>query len=233
MKQWILILLLGMVSLPACKNEAGAGKPDTAQKNEEPSENTEIPENEVAAGMTEDYLNMGRLVWQKPEVVMRLMGDVSNKTVADIGAGRGFFALRLAPMAKKVIALDIYPEFTNYLDSIKVYELPENIQSRLETRLSEPDLPKLGPNEADVVLIVNTYMYLADRVDYLRKLKPCIAKGGKLVIVDFKKKRTPRGPPNKYRVPLFQAEEELYQAGYTNIITDDTSLDYQYIITAE
>lgn len=233
MKQWMIFFLIGMTFLAACKPEADPGNKQNDPPVESDTPKTNVQSPEFGSGITEDYVNLGRLVWQKPEVVMRLMGDLSGKTVADIGAGRGFFALRMAPLAKKVIALDIYPEFTNYLDSIKVNELEEHIQSRLETRLSKPDIPNLAPGEADIVLIVNTYMYLSDRVDYLKKLKPCIAEGGKLVIVDFKKKRTPRGPPNKYRVELFQAEEELYQAGYSNIITDDTSLDYQYIITAE
>ncbi len=233
MKHWMIIFLIGVAFLAACRPETDPGNKNNDLPVQSDTPKTTVQPTESGTGITEDYVNMGRLVWQKPEVVMRLLGDLSGKTVADIGAGRGFFALRIAPLAKKVIALDIYPEFTNYLDSIKLYELEEQFQDRLETRLSQPDTPNLAPGEADIVLIVNTYMYLSDRIGYLKKLKPCIAAGGKLVIVDFKKKRTPRGPPNKYRVELFQAEEELYQAGYSNIITDDTSLDYQYIITAE
>ncbi len=184
-------------------------------------------------GFAEDYVNTNRVIWQKPEMIINLMGELKNKTVADIGAGRGFFALRLAPKAEKVIAIDILPRFIDYLDSVKVMELPENIQPKLETRLAEPNDPNLNPSEADLVLIVNTYMYIKDRTSYLQTLKEGIREGGKLLIVDFKKKRTPIGPPSDIRIPLFQVEEELYEAGYRDISTNDTALDYQYILTAQ
>lgn len=186
-----------------------------------------------SAGFTEDYINTNRLIWQKPDMVIELLGDLSDKTVADIGAGTGFFALRLAPKAEKVIAIDIDARFMDYLDSVKVMELPENVQGQLETRLGLPDNPRLAPNEADIVLIVNTYMWIKDKTEYLRTLKEGIKKGGKLLIIDFKKKRTPIGPYTKDRVPLYEVEDQLYNAGYTNIQTNDTALDYQYIVIAE
>lgn len=184
-------------------------------------------------GFTEDYLNTNRGIWQKPEMVINLLGSLENKTVADIGAGKGFFALRMAPKAKKVIAIDIDPRFVTLLDSLKQQELPPDIQPRLETRLGTPDDPRLQPGEADIVLIVNTYMYIKNRVAYLETLKEGISNGGTLLIIDFKKKRTPLGPPSQFRIPLYQVEEELYEAGYSNIQTNDTALDYQYIIVAE
>ena len=184
-------------------------------------------------GFDKDYTNTNRVIWQKPEMVIELLGDVQNKTVADIGAGTGFFALRLAPEAGKVIAVDIDSRFTEYLDSVKVFELPENMQDRLETRLAEPADPRLSPNEADVVMIVNTYMYINNRVPYLKNLRKALKPGGRLLIIDFKKKRTPIGPPSEIRIPLYKVEEELYEAGYQNIQTNDTALDYQYILMAE
>ena len=184
-------------------------------------------------GFDKDYTNTNRVIWQKPEMVIELLGDVRNKTVADIGAGTGFFALRLAPEAGKVIAVDIDSRFTEYLDSVKVFELPENMQDRLETRLAEPADPRLSPNEADVVMIVNTYMYIYNRVPYLKNLRKALKPGGRLLIIDFKKKRTPIGPPSEIRIPLYKVEEELYEAGYQNIQTNDTALDYQYILMAE
>ncbi|MFN7118507.1 MAG: class I SAM-dependent methyltransferase [Saprospiraceae bacterium] len=184
-------------------------------------------------GITEDYENTDRVIWQKPDLVIDLLGDLTGKTVADIGAGTGFFALRLAPQAKKVIAIDIDQRFVNYLDSVKVLELPENLQSHLESRLARPDDPNLKAGEADVVLIVNTFMYIRNRVEYLAILKKGMSNGGKLIIVDFKKKRTPIGPPSDIRLPIHEVEEALYTAGFKNIETNDTALDYQYFVMAE
>jgi SAM-dependent methyltransferase len=180
-----------------------------------------------------EYESKDRVFWQKPNLVIDQLGDLSDKVVADIGAGSGYFSRRLAYKAKKVLAVDIEQRFIEFMDSIKVVELPEEFQDRFETRLAEPMDAKLNPNEVDVVLIVNTYIYLADRVAYLKHLKPSLKKGGRLVIVDFKKKRIPMNqPPAELRIPLYQVEMELTTAGYRLLRSDDTSLDYQYIIIA-
>ncbi len=189
----------------------------------------------VTSGLTKDYLNTNRGIWQKPELILQLLGNLEDKVVADIGAGTGFFAFRLAPKAKKVIAVDINPVYTRTLDSLKVFRLADDIQERLETRLGKESTPNLKDEEVDIAIIVNTFVYIRDKVGYLRALKKGISKGGKLLIIEFKKKRLPEfvEPTQKYRLPLHEAEKMLYSAGYKNIEANDTALDYQYILVAE
>lgn len=184
-------------------------------------------------GFGADYENQNRVIWQKPEMVLDMMGDLSNKNVADIGAGTGHFALRLAKKAKSVIAIDIDKKFTNYIDSVKVLELPETYQGRLTTRLASEDNPNLNDNELDYAVVVNTYMYVGNRVNWLKQIVKGLKSNGKVMLIDFKKKKTPVGPPSEYRVPLYIAERELEQAGFINIQTNDTALDYQYIVVGE
>lgn len=187
-------------------------------------------------GFRASYENTERVVWQRPNLIIGLLGngDLSQKTIVDIGAGTGFFAKRISPLAEKVIALDIDQSFLNYIDSTKVLELPKEFQGRLETRLTPRDAPNLKPNEADGILIVNTFMYIENKLEYLQKLKPCLKYGGRLVIVDFKRKRTEIGPlPRERRMPLYEVEDMLYEAGYRNIQSIDTQLNYQYILIAE
>jgi len=186
--------------------------------------------------MTDDYSNTNRYIWQKPELVLDRMGDISNKVVADIGAGTGFFAFRLTPLAKKVIAIDIDRNLVNYVDSIRTVELSDSDQNKLEARLADPNDPHLKANEVNVVLMVNTYLYLSNRVEYLQNLKKGIAPGGKIIIVDVKRHRLPQGeflPPLAIRVPQYQVEEELEQAGFELLNSDDTSLIYQYMVVAQ
>ncbi|MEY2904391.1 MAG: hypothetical protein RJA52_407 [Bacteroidota bacterium] len=183
-------------------------------------------------GIREDYLNTNRGIWQKPDLIMELLGDLENKTVADIGAGSGFFTMKILPYAEKVIAIDIDPMFISILDSLKKESLPESQQWRMETRLADPNRAPLNPGEVDVVLIVNTFMYIQDRVAYLKSLKENLKPGGKIVIIDFKKKITSVGPPKPIRLALDILEDELYEAGFDYIQTNDTYLDYQYIIIA-
>lgn len=230
--KWFSALLL-LVGLAACRpqsaGESPTGKDDLLHEMVDTSDKPQ----ERRPGFTDDYTSTNRGIWQKPELIIDLLGTLDNKTVADIGAGTGFFSFRIAPKAKKVIAIDIDPRFVEYLDSARVRELPPSIQNRIEPRLAAPDNPNLAPKEADIVLIVNTYMYIKNRVAYLKNLKTGLTDGGTLIIVDFKKKRTPLGPPAELRIPLFQTEEELYEAGYRNIQTNDTALDYQYIVIAQ
>lgn len=175
-----------------------------------------------------------RDVWQRPEVVIGKMGDLSTKTVADIGAGSGFFSRRLAQQAKKVIAVEVDERFIQFMDSIKRVELKPEYQRRFETRLATPSDPKLKPGEADIVLVVNTYIYIQNRVAYLKNLLNVLPEGGKIIVVDFKKKRMPiKYPSASVRMELYEVENELEAAGFSNFQSDDCSLDYQYIVMAE
>lgn len=220
-----------LLSIPACQNTSQRGS--NTNSDSSPGTAQDTPVVRTTEGLKEDYINENRVIWQKPDLVMQIMGDLEDKTVADIGAGSGFFSLRLARKAAKVIAIDIDLQSISELDSIRIMELPERFQDRLELRLTESNASSLRPGEADVVLIVNTIIYIPNRIEYLKKLKDGIAEGGQLIIIDFKKKRTPVGPPNSIRIPDFQIEEELSQAGYKNIQVNDTALDFQYVIIAE
>jgi len=231
-KPFCNLLVLCTLSLWACQPSGSSnGAGDNTTSHQELPDTFNMPAKDTVK-ILEDYESTNRVVWQKPEVVIDLLGNLEGKTVADIGAGTGFFAFRLAPKAKKVIAIDIDPRFVTYLDSLKSFELPEKVQDKLEARLALPNDPRLAPGEADVVIIVNTFMYIRDRASYLEILKKGLSDGGTLLIIDFKKKRTPLGPPSQIRVPLFEVEEMLIAAGYREVTTNDTALDYQYIVTA-
>ena len=184
-------------------------------------------------GFDADYGGLNRTIWNKPEQVMDLLGDLTEKTVADIGAGTGFFSLRLAGKADKVIALDIDPTYVSLLDSVKRVQLPAALHNRLETRLATPDDPKLQSHEIDAALLANVYMYMRNRVSYLRKVKASMRPGGKLLIIDFKKKALPLGPPVDIKLSMETVERELRQAGFKNVHADAELLDYQYIVMGQ
>ena len=175
-----------------------------------------------------------RDIWQKPGIVINKLGDLKGKVVADIGAGPyGFFTFQIANKSevKKIIAIDIDKEAVQSIETTKII-LSEDVRNRIETRLVESHDPKLSPGEADIVLIVNTYTYFDNPEAYLKNVKKGIAADGKLVIIDFKKRNTPVGPPINYRTAIGKVEQDLMKAGYTNIESDDQTLEYQYIIIA-
>jgi ubiquinone/menaquinone biosynthesis C-methylase UbiE len=217
---FFFLLLTGLFS---CTTEPAEQQTDPAAQEEE------IP----STGFYDDYEGTNRVIWQKPEMVINLLGDLDNKTVADIGAGSGHFSKRLVEKAKKVIAIDIDQRFIHFLDSIRIHEIPEEFRDRLEPRLAEPNDPHLQPEEVDAVLIVNTFMYMEDRQAYLENLSEALTSGGKILIIDFKKKATPIGPPVPVRLDGDTVINDLKETGFKNITIDNDKLQYQYIVMAE
>ncbi len=174
-----------------------------------------------------------RTSWQKPELIIQQMGNISNKTVADIGAGTGYFSFQLMHKAKKVIAIDIDENMIALLDAF-MGSLSEKMSEKIETRLALPNNPLLKKDEADIALFVNVVPYMQDRTAYFSDLKQNLADKGMVMIVDFKTRRLPiEAPPYEERVLPHIVEEELYNAGFSRVYIDDSTLDYQYIITAQ
>lgn len=223
----------------ACRHESPnvADAPSLAREKAAPATSVSepVPLPKTGAGNFEslvaDYESKERGIWQKPELVISLLGDLSDKTVADIGAGTGYFTFRMVPKAKKVIGIDIDQRFINFLDSVNV-RLPEQYRKRFESRLAKPDDPLLKAGEADAVVVVNTYGYIQNRVQYLKTLSKGMSLGAKLLIIDFKKNNLPIGPPDEFKVALAQVEKELISAGFAIEKIDSETLDYQYIILA-
>jgi SAM-dependent methyltransferase len=180
---------------------------------------------------SEYYESQSRVIWQKPELVLSLLGDLRGKTVADIGAGTGFFSFRIANQGAKVIAIDVDPRAIAWIDGEKT-RYPIEVQSLLQTRLADSNNPNLGPAEVDVVLMVNTYIYLSDRIQYFKGLRDGLKRGAEIIIIDFKDEDTPLGPSPEERVSVNQVQSELASAGYRIIMTDEDALQYQYIIKA-
>ena len=130
-----------------------------------------------------------RVLWQKPNTVLEELGDLSDKIVADLGAGTGFFSFRMLPRAEKVIALEIDTTVIAFMEKTRE-RLPEELKQKLEIRLVKSDDPGLSAKEVDVILIVNTVAYLSNRSVYFQKLKDALKDEGKIVIIDFKKNQT-------------------------------------------
>ncbi len=180
--------------------------------------------------LLDEYEDPQRGTWQNPDLVLRKLGSLQGKVVADIGAGSGYFTFPIARQAARVIAIDIEEEFLDYIEERKL-ELPQRLADAIETRLTNADDPNLKPNEADVVLMVNVYYYLNDRVSYMRKVRDGLSADGILALVDFKTGEMPVGPGGD-KVPAEEALGDLQKAGFSVMEIDTTSLEYQYIIIA-
>lgn len=177
--------------------------------------------------------NKSRDVWQRPSDVLDFLGDISGKTIADIGAGTGFFSFRLLFRNAKVIAIDIDPAMIEIVEGFKL-NLSQDMQSKIQSRLALPNDPKLKQNEADIILIINTVGFIESRDAYLKNLYDKLPEGGKIMIVDFKENDMPVSfaPSIEYRVSVEKMKGELEKAGFTIQEANKEILDYQYVIVA-
>lgn len=172
-----------------------------------------------------------RLQWQKPDVVVDKMG-LEGKVVADLGAGTGYFSVRLAASASRVIAIDIDERFLNYIEGRKAQLDPE-VAGRISTRLAEENDSRLEDGEVDKILTVNTYHHFNDRVNYFSQLKNALKDGGSLWVIDFKPGDLPYGPPSEMKIDPDQIETELKEAGYSAVSVDSETLPHQFILIAK
>jgi len=207
------------------------GKDSDAPVKIQDSTEAEIPTSELE--IIDNTPN--RSSWQNPNLVINRMGDLEGKVVADIGADVGYFAFRLILKKAKVIAVDIDPESIQRMDDFALNNLNREQRNRFETRLAEAMDPYLSKNEIDMAILMNIINYFEDKKAYLGSLKESIKPGGSIMIMDAKMKRLPEVlefPPKENRIYAAVIEELLYELGYVDIVVDDTTLDYQYIITA-
>lgn len=162
---------------------------------------------------------------QLPNEVIAKLALQNNDVIADIGAGTGYFALRIAAAYPEVtvIAADSEPEMVAYLQ----YQAAARKLENLEPIVIDSASPVL-PVKANVALTVNTYHHIDNRVEYLRNVRGSMAPGARIAVIDFNM-ASPEGPPPEHRVPMAQVVEEFTQAGYT-LVEDCGLLPFQYFL---
>lgn len=179
--------------------------------------------------LIKNFESAERDAYQKPKEVLAYLGDLKDKKIMDIGAGSGYFSVKLAEKGGQVIAADVNDEFQAALKK----RIEDNNLKNIELRKIPYDSPNLSDEEVDMVLIVNTYHHIENRDDYFAKVKKGIKPSGELVVIDYYKTEIPVGPPVNHKVSMDVVITELKKAGYTRFDVDVDLLPYQYIIKAQ
>lgn len=169
-----------------------------------------------------------RDAYQHPDKVLDWLGKLEGKTVADIGAGSGYFSVKLARRGAKVIAADVDDGFLEHLRRRVANEALRNVEVRKVPYAS----PGLAAGEADVVFLVNTYHHIENRAEYFAHVRTGLAKDGRLVVVDYFKTDVPVGPPPAHKLAIDEIVAELKQAGFTRFEVNVDLLPYQFLIRA-
>jgi ubiquinone/menaquinone biosynthesis C-methylase UbiE len=152
-----------------------------------------------------------RDAWQKPHEVIEALKLAPDAAIADIGAGTGYFAVRLAHMVPqgRVYAVDIEPDMVKYLRERAMKEKLHNLVP-IAGAADDAGLPE----KADVILLVDVYHHIDQRDRYFSRLRGSLKSGGRLAIIDFRLD-SPAGPPRAARIAPERVVAELKAAGYT------------------
>lgn len=181
--------------------------------------------------MIEVFEDPQRDAWQQPDrVVDAIPAPTKDGTVADIGAGSGYFTRRLAMLVPegRVYAVDVDGEFEDYLlENREGWGTPN-----IEPHLAHYDDPMLPEGSLDVVFSANTYAFIRGRVPYFTRVRSTLKPEGRLVLLDFRPDATPPegiAPAPQHRVSAEVAKRELAQAGFA-VEAEETFLPHQWFL---
>jgi predicted methyltransferase len=163
--------------------------------------------------------------WQKPHEVIQALALKPDAVVADIGAGTGYFAARLANMLPqgRVYAVDTEPDMVRHLVERARREGLKN----LIPQAGGNDNPRL-PQHADLALLVDVYHHIERREAYFRTLASALTPGGRVAIIDFRMD-SPDGPPQAARIAPDRVKAEMRAAGF-ELVNEHAFLPKQYFL---
>lgn len=137
------------------------------------------------------------------ERVIALLGIGPGLQVADIGAGSGYYTVRLARRVGPtghVFAEDIVP---GYLDRLAGRVASEGLAGSVTLVRGEPHDPRLPPRSVDLALLVHMYHEIAQPYGLLWNLRPALRPGARLAVIDARKSTERHGtPPDLLRCEL-------------------------------
>jgi len=172
-----------------------------------------------------------RDTWQKPEQIMDALGIAEGSTVADIGAGSGWFTIRLARRVGPngtVYAEDVQRQMLEATRRRITREGLRNIQTRLGTA-TDPNLPA---KSIDAILVVDVYPEVEDRVAFLRSLAAALKANGRIGVVNYKTGQGGPGPASDanegVRVDASAVEADAKAAGLQ--VVSRATLPFQYLL---
>lgn len=146
---------------------------------------------------------------EAPAAAVEALGVQRGMTIADVGAGTGYFSIRLARLvgpSGKVYANDIQPEMLERLRSRAQREGLGNI----ETVLGSESDPKLPTGRMDLVLLVDVYHEFAQPQAMLRNIRAALKPDGRLVLLEYRKEdpNVPIRPEHKMSIAEVKTEVE-------------------------
>jgi SAM-dependent methyltransferase len=176
-----------------------------------------LPKFDDPAQWSKAFDDPARDKWQMPDRVIAALALPSNAVVADIGAGTGYLAARLARHLKDgvVYAVDIEQAMVAHLAARAKASGLANLRAVLGTATS-PNLPE----PVDLAVLLNVYHHIDARPAYFKRLRASLKAGGRVAIIDYRPD-APQGPPKSHRIASARILSEMTSAGYRPVASHD------------
>jgi cyclopropane fatty-acyl-phospholipid synthase-like methyltransferase len=179
----------------------------------------------------EQFEKDDRAEWQQVDKVIDALKLKPGMKVADIGGGSGYFSRPIAQAVGEDGVVYVCDLATNLLEFLQEKAKEEQLNN-IVTVYAAMDRPMLPAKSVDLIFFCNTNHHLENRVDYYKGLHALLREGGRIAVVDWKKKEQKVGPPPNHNDARVDMVAEFKEAGFT-IAQEETFLDYQYFVIFE
>ena len=169
-----------------------------------------------------------RDLYQKPQDVMGALGLKPGEVIADIGAGSGYFTLRLAHHVGdtgKVYAVDVSSDMIRHINR-RIRELKV---TNVVSILADPDDPLLPEGSVNRFFFSDSWHHIDNQTKYLSLMKQVLKPRGEIIMIDFHKKELPVGPPMEMKIAREDLIKQMERNGF-RLMKDHTFLPYQYFL---
>lgn len=163
-----------------------------------------------------------------PEFFKRAIGSHDVKVIVDIGAGTGFFSKEFAKLypGSMVYAADISDYMITYIKE-HVESAHPDVKAM---KMTDSDVP-LTDASADLIVMINVHHEIPDHDRMLTECRRLLKKNGKILISDWKKQETGKGPSMENRFEPDTVAAQLIQNGFDLLLVDET-LKNNFLIIA-
>jgi ubiquinone/menaquinone biosynthesis C-methylase UbiE len=158
-----------------------------------------------------------RLEMLPPDLIWETAGVRAPEVLVDIGAGTGVFAVAFSKKLKKgkVYACDVSDTMLEWMEK----NLPQETRGTIiPIKMEESSVP-LSDCIADLVYMINLHHELEEPEKVVREAFRLLKKGGKLMVIDWKKEEMQEGPPLSIRVAEGTIKEHMSEAGFVDIVS--------------
>jgi ubiquinone/menaquinone biosynthesis C-methylase UbiE len=168
---------------------------------------------------------------EQPQLVIDALEIEPGQTIADLGAGSGYYSFRIAPLvgpAGKVLAIDIEPRM---LEAIAERARREHVANVTTVHSSAQD-PNLAPGSVDLLFMVDVYHELEYPYEMMTKVRAALKRGGRVALIEYRGEDPDVLIKPLHKMSERQVRREMQAAGFRHLKTVRT-LPLQHLIIFE